>query len=43
MIATIPSEKLQQQDIEEVHRIIHSILDKGLKMRWYFEKNNLEE
>ena len=42
VITTIASGKLQQQDIEKVHPIIHSILDKGLKVRWYFEMNNFE-
>lgn len=42
VIATIASGKLQQQDIEKVHPIIHAILDKGLKIRWYFEVNNFE-
>tara|TARA_R110002073_G_scaffold40547_1_gene114899 strand:- start:103418 stop:103774 length:357 start_codon:yes stop_codon:yes gene_type:complete len=37
VIATIATGKLEQQDIEKVHPIIHSILDKGLKVRWYFE------
>ncbi|WP_262482701.1 hypothetical protein [Arenibacter algicola] len=43
MTATIASGKLQQQDNEEVHPIIYAILDKGLKIRWYFEMNNFEE
>lgn len=42
VIATIATGKLEQQDIEKVHPIIHSILDKGLKVRWYFEMNNFE-
>jgi len=42
VIATIATGKLQQQDIEKVHPIIHSILNKGLKVRWYFEMNNFE-
>jgi len=42
VIATIANGKLQQQDIEKVHPIIHAILDKGLKIRWYLEMNNFE-
>ncbi|WP_445955186.1 SpoIIAA family protein [Yeosuana sp.] len=42
VVATIASGKLQQQEIEKVHPIIHTILDKGLKIRWYIEMNNFE-
>tara|TARA_R110002049_G_scaffold28324_5_gene97446 strand:- start:43 stop:387 length:345 start_codon:yes stop_codon:yes gene_type:complete len=42
VMATIATGKLQQQDIEKVHPIIHSILNKGLKVRWCFGKNNFE-
>tara|TARA_R110002051_G_scaffold126868_1_gene200467 strand:+ start:118 stop:477 length:360 start_codon:yes stop_codon:yes gene_type:complete len=40
VIATLATGKLEQQDIEKVHPIIHSILDKGFKVRWYFEMVN---
>jgi hypothetical protein len=40
IIVTIATGQLQQKDLEKVHPIIHSILDKGLKIRWYFEMNN---
>ena len=36
VIATIASGKLQQQDIEKIHPLIHIILDRGMKVRWYF-------
>jgi len=42
VITTLATGKLDQQDIEKVHPIIHSILDKGLKVRWYFEMDNFE-
>lgn len=42
VIATIATGKLEQQDLEKVHPIIHSILGKNLKVRWYFEMNDFQ-
>lgn len=42
VITTIAIGKLHQKDIEKVHPIIHTILDKGLKIRWYFEMQDFE-
>lgn len=37
IIATKASDKLRKEDIEKIHPLIHAILDKGMKVRWYFE------
>lgn len=37
IIATKASDKLGKEDIEKIHPLIHAILDKGMKVRWYFE------
>ncbi|HIB38102.1 STAS/SEC14 domain-containing protein [Mesonia sp.] len=40
IIATRASGNLTEKDIEKIHPLIHSILDKDLKVRWYFEMEN---
>ena len=42
IIATRASGNLTEKDIEKIHPLIHSILDKDLKVRWYFEMENFE-
>ncbi|MCC4227458.1 MULTISPECIES: SpoIIAA family protein [Flavobacteriaceae] len=37
IVATKASGKLDKKDIEKIHPLIHAILDKGMKVRWYFE------
>ncbi|HUH27798.1 MULTISPECIES: STAS/SEC14 domain-containing protein [Bacteroidota] len=37
IVATNASGKLRKEDIEKIHPLIHTILDKGMKVRWYFE------
>ncbi len=37
IIATRASGKLTERDIEKIHPLIHAILDRGMKVRWYFE------
>jgi len=39
-IATKASGKLRKEDIEKINPLIHAILDKGMKVRWYFEMDN---
>ena len=41
LIATKASGKLRKEDIEKIHPLIHAILDRGMKVRWYFEMDNL--
>ena len=43
VVATIASGKLSQHDLEKIHPLIHSILEKGLKVRWYFEMNDFHQ
>ena len=40
IVATKASGKLRNEDIEKIHPLIHAILDKGMKVRWYFEMEN---
>tara|TARA_R110002167_G_scaffold267264_1_gene473910 strand:- start:2334 stop:2693 length:360 start_codon:yes stop_codon:yes gene_type:complete len=40
VIASKASGKLRKEDIEKIHPLIHAILDKGMKVRWYFEMDN---
>nr|WP_232224012.1 STAS/SEC14 domain-containing protein [Gillisia sp. CAL575] len=40
IVATKASGKLRKEDIEKIHPLIHAILDKGMKVRWYFEMDN---
>jgi len=40
IVATKASGKLRKEDIEKIHPLIHAILDKGMKVRWYFEMVN---
>ena len=37
IIATKAIGKLREEDMERVHALIHSIIDSGQKVRWYFE------
>lgn len=37
ILATKASGKLRKEDIEKIHPLVHNILDKGIKVRWYFE------
>ena len=37
IITTKASGKLKKEDMEKIHPLIHAILDKGMKVRWYFE------
>ena len=37
IVATKASGKLDKKDIEKIHPLIHAILYKGMKVRWYFE------
>ena len=40
IIETNASGKLGKEDIEKIHPLSHTILDKGMKVRWYFEMDN---
>ncbi|MDQ7917223.1 STAS/SEC14 domain-containing protein [Mesonia sp. MT50] len=40
IVVTKASGKLRKEDIEKIHPLIHAILDKGMKVRWYFEMDN---
>ncbi|WP_047420379.1 STAS/SEC14 domain-containing protein [Cellulophaga sp. Hel_I_12] len=40
VIASKAYGKLRKEDIEKIHPLIHAILDKGMKVRWYFEMDN---
>ena len=42
VVTTKASGKLNQYDFEKIHPLIHSILEKGLKVRWYFEMNDFQ-
>ena len=42
VVATIASGKLSQHDLEKIHPLIHSILEKGLRVRWYLEMNDFQ-
>ena len=33
---------LTKEDIKKLHPFVHSILEKGMKVRWYFEMTNFE-
>ena len=35
IVATKASGKLRKEDIEKIHPLIHAILDKGMKVRWF--------
>ena len=37
IIATKASGKLKKEDMEKIRPLIHAILDKGMKVHWYFE------
>lgn len=43
VIATKVSGKLTKKDIEKIHPLIHTILDRKLKIRWYCEIDGLTE
>ncbi|SDR69607.1 SpoIIAA-like [Gillisia sp. Hel1_33_143] len=40
IIATRAEGKLTDMDIEKIHPLIHAILDRKMKVRWYFEMEN---
>jgi hypothetical protein len=40
IVVTKASEKLKKEDIEKIHSLICTILNKGIKVRWYFEMEN---
>ncbi|MBF9252228.1 STAS/SEC14 domain-containing protein [Pontibacter sp. 172403-2] len=40
IIATKAEGKLSEHDIEKIHPLIHNILDRDQKVRWYFEMEN---
>ena len=42
LIATEASGKLTAKDIEKIHPLIHAILDRGMKVRWYFEMKDFD-
>ncbi len=42
IIYTEVSENLHKKDIEKMQPLIHTIIEKGLKIRWYFEMTNFE-
>ncbi|MDT0642547.1 STAS/SEC14 domain-containing protein [Zunongwangia sp. F363] len=42
VVVTVASGKLNQHDLEKIHPLIHSILEKGLKIRWYLEMNDFQ-
>lgn len=40
IICTKADGNLSENDVEKVHPLIHNILDKGRKVKWYFEMEN---
>lgn len=37
IIATKANGNLSEQDVRKIHPLIHNIIDRGQKVRWYFE------
>jgi hypothetical protein len=40
VIATKAQENLTEADIQKIHPLIHNIVNRGQKVRWYFEMEN---
>jgi hypothetical protein len=40
IIATKAEGKLRGPDVEKIHPLVHAILERGRKERWYFEMEN---
>ena len=40
VIATKAKENLTEADIQKIHPLIHNIMNRGQKVRWYFEMEN---
>ncbi|MEQ9438440.1 MAG: STAS/SEC14 domain-containing protein [Cyclobacteriaceae bacterium] len=40
IIATQAEGSLNEQDVQKIHPLIHNIINRGLKVRWYFEMEN---
>ncbi|SHM88690.1 SpoIIAA-like [Cyclobacterium lianum] len=40
IIATRAKDNLTETDIQKIHPLIHNIVNRGKKVRWYFEMEN---
>jgi len=42
LIATKATGNLTETDIEKIHPLVHAILDRGMKVRWYLEMDHFD-
>lgn len=42
VIVSVATGNLHQKDIEKIHPLIHGILEKDLKIRWYLKMHDFE-